>query len=46
MTEDGVREMRRIYDAGLATFAEIARWYGLSDGGAEKIVKRWRWKHI
>lgn len=46
MTDDLVREMRRWWDAGLATQAELSRLFALDDGQVSRIVRRKRWTHV
>lgn len=46
VNEDDVREMRRLYDAGLATVAELARMYGLTHAGARLICRRETWRDV
>lgn len=46
LTDDKVREIRRLHAAGGYTFAALARRYGVSLSLVSKIVKRKTWRHV
>lgn len=46
VTEEQVREMREIYDAGLMSQRALGRKYGISGSAARLIVLRLSWAHV
>ena len=46
LTEDDVREIRRLYATGNFTRRELARQFGVSVPTISKIVNRQTWKHV
>src|SRR5262252_643840 len=46
LTEDAVREMRRLWAAGGITLTELGARFGVSKAGAEGVVYRRSWKHV
>lgn len=46
LTENAVREIRRLYKVGEWSTCELADIYGISQSGVAKIVRRETWKHI
>ena len=46
MTENQVREIRRLHATGRVTVAELARQFGLKWSGCDAIVKREHWKEV
>lgn len=46
ITEDTVRELRRVYAEGAVGYRELARQFGLPTGTVYHIVARRTWKHI
>ena len=45
LTEDRVREMRRLYDAG-SDVKQLAEDFGVANGTAHAVVTRSSWKHV
>jgi DNA-binding Xre family transcriptional regulator len=45
LTEDAVREMRRLAEAG-ETSAALARRYGVSQSVAARVINRLSWRHV
>lgn len=46
LTEDDVREIRRLYAMGNITFADLGRQFGVTYNQVSTIVKRKQWTHI
>jgi len=46
LTEDQVREIRRLYATGEFSLQELALQFGLSKGEIWRIVRRKTWKHV
>lgn len=46
VTEDDVREIRRLKAETNMSFKAIAAQFGLTPMGAAAIVYRWSWKHV
>jgi 16S rRNA U516 pseudouridylate synthase RsuA-like enzyme len=46
LTEDNVREIRRLYATGEFTLKELAMRFGVHFSGIAKIVTRSTWKHV
>lgn len=46
LTENNVREMRRLYATGALSYRKLARQFGVSYQTISDIVRRKRWKHI
>jgi hypothetical protein len=46
VTENDVRTMRKLYEAGTHAKRQIARMYGLSQKSARNIIERKSWKHV
>lgn len=46
ITEEDVKTMREEHGANVASYAQLARRYGLSRDGVRFIVTRRRWKHV
>lgn len=46
MTEERVREMRHLFDAGGESTWSLSRRFGVSPGAAWAIVKRVKWRHV
>ena len=46
LTDDDVREIRRIYVAGGVAQLELGERYGISQSAVSKIVRRRNWPHV
>jgi DNA invertase Pin-like site-specific DNA recombinase len=46
LTEDDVREIRRLYATGNFTQRELALEFGIARSAIGKIVRRQAWKHV
>lgn len=46
LTEDGVREIRRLYGARVVSQRALARQFGVSQGAIHQIVSGKTWKHV
>jgi len=46
LSEDDVREIRRLYGAGAYSQDELAEKYGLAQNMIHKIVRRKSWRHV
>lgn len=46
LTEDNVREMRRLHIEGGWSFSQLGKRFGVNTSAAYKIVKRKLWKHV
>lgn len=46
VTEDQVREMRKLYATGLFKQVELAKKYGISQYNVGWIIRRKGWKHV
>lgn len=46
VTEEQVREIRRLYEAGSVTISALARQYGVTRHAVLQIVRRQTWKHV
>jgi len=46
LTDDAVREIRRLYAAGGTTHAALAARFGVQPHAIGKVVRRERWKHV
>jgi hypothetical protein len=46
LTEDQVREIRRLYETGQFTFSALGRMYGISHRSASKLVYKQTWAHV
>ncbi len=45
MTEEGVREMRRLHRKGFG-YRRLARAFGVSMSTAQQIIRRRTWAHV
>lgn len=46
LTEDQVREIRRLYETGRYSYSELARMFNVSKTPIHHIVNRQTWRHI
>ncbi len=46
LTEEQVREIRRLHANGLVSFTRLSRLFGVRPWAIEGIVKRGKWKHV
>lgn len=46
LTENDVREIRKIYEDGNTTIASLARKYRMSESGVRDLIKRKTWSHV
>lgn len=46
VTEEAVKDIRRLYDTGDWTQAELAEQFGVNQSMVSKIVRRENWKHV
>lgn len=46
LTEEQVRDIRRLYSAGKLMQREIAQQYGISRSNVSLIVNRKAWSHV
>lgn len=46
LTEETVREMRRMYAVGGWSYGELGKVFGVNGSGVWKIIHRQRWKHV
>ncbi len=46
VTEDDVREIRRLHAEGSENFSSLSRRYGVSPRSVASVVKRETWKHV
>lgn len=46
LTEDDVREMRRLYAEGGWSYSQLGKRFGVNTSAAYKVVKRLLWKHL
>jgi len=46
LTEDNVREIRRLYATGALSYRKLARQFGVSTMTISNIVRRKKWKHV
>jgi len=46
LTDEKVREIRKMYREGRKTYKRIGEMYGVSDHAIEEVVTRRTWKHV
>jgi IS30 family transposase len=46
LTEDKVREIRRLHEAGLATKRDLARRFGVVKSVIRSVIARETWVHV
>jgi hypothetical protein len=46
LTEQNVREIRRIYAAGKASYTDLSRRYGVGVPSIADVIHRRTWKHV
>ena len=46
LSEDDVREIRRLYATGKFSMSKLARMYNISVGNVHPIIRRVIWKHV
>lgn len=46
LTEEQVRDIRRLYAAGGVTYKELARRYGVAKYAIQSVVKRLTWREV